>query len=78
MRWSARPINPGLILIGGRLALAGDMFFGPLEANFDKYSLVKRDDVALEARTRIVAGKILENGPCMGAVGLVLRHYGRG
>ena len=71
-------INPGLILIGGRLALAGQMFFGPLEANFDKYSLVKRGDVALEARTRIVAGKMLENGPCMGAVGLVLRHYGRG
>jgi predicted NBD/HSP70 family sugar kinase len=70
-------INPELILIGGRLARAGSMFFGPLEANFDKYALVKRDDVAEEARTRIVPGKLLENGPCMGAVGLVLRHYGR-
>ena len=64
-------------MIGGRLARAGSMFFGPLEANFDKYALVKRDDVAEEARTRIVPGKLLENGPCMGAVGLVLRHYGR-
>ena len=70
-------INPELILIGGRLARAGAMFFGPLEANFDKYALVKRDDVAAEARTRIVPGQLLENGPCMGAVGLVLRDYGR-
>ena len=71
-------INPELILIGGRLARAGRMFFGPLEANFDKYALVKRDDVALEARTRIVPATMVENGACMGAVGLVLRHYGRG
>ena len=41
-------INPALILIGGRLARAGSMFFGPLEANFNKYSLVKHDDVAPE------------------------------
>jgi predicted NBD/HSP70 family sugar kinase len=70
-------INPGLILIGGRLARAGAMFFDPLEANFNKYSLVKRDDVAPEARTRIAPATLLENGPCMGAVGLVLRDYGR-
>ena len=70
-------INPGLILIGGRLARAGRMFFDPLEANFDKYALVKRDDVAAEARTRIVPATMIENGACMGAVGLVLRHYGR-
>ncbi|MDW6022588.1 ROK family transcriptional regulator [Mesorhizobium sp. BAC0120] len=70
-------VNPGLILIGGRLAMAGSMFFDPLEASFDKYSLVKRHDVAPEARTRIVPAKMLENGACMGAVGLVLRHYGR-
>jgi predicted NBD/HSP70 family sugar kinase len=70
-------INPGLILIGGRLAMAGSMFFEPLEASFDKYSLVKRNDVGPDARTRIVPAKMLENGACMGAVGLVLRHYGR-
>jgi predicted NBD/HSP70 family sugar kinase len=70
-------INPGLILIGGRLAMAGSMFFDPLEASFDKYSLVKRHDVEPEARTRIVPAQMLENGACMGAVGLVLRHYGR-
>jgi predicted NBD/HSP70 family sugar kinase len=70
-------INPGLILVGGRLAQAGAMFFDPLEANFDKYSLVKRDDVAPEARTRIAPATLSENGPCMGAVGLVLRGYGR-
>jgi predicted NBD/HSP70 family sugar kinase len=70
-------INPGLILIGGRLARAGAMFFDPLEANFNKYSLVKRDDVGPEARTRIVPATLLENGACMGAVGLVLRDYGR-
>jgi predicted NBD/HSP70 family sugar kinase len=70
-------INPGLILIGGRLALAGPMFFEPLEASFDKYSLVKRHDVAGGALTRIVPCQLLRNGGCMGAVGLVLRHYGR-
>jgi predicted NBD/HSP70 family sugar kinase len=70
-------INPELILIGGKLARAGPMFFHPLEANFDKYALVKRGDVAAEARTRIVPATMIENGACMGAVGLVLRHFGR-
>lgn len=69
-------INPGLIVIGGRLAMAGPLFFEPLEASFDKYALIKRHDVAPEARTRIVPAKLLGNGACMGAVGLVLRHYG--
>ncbi|MFI0845314.1 ROK family protein [Mesorhizobium sp. IMUNJ 23232] len=70
-------INPGLILIGGRLAMAGPIFFDPLESSFDKYALVKRHDVEPEARTRIVPASMLENGACMGAVGLVLRHYGK-
>ena len=67
----------GAALLARSLARAGAMFFDPLEANFNKYSLVKRDDVAPEARTRVVPATLLENGACMGAVGLVLRGYGR-
>jgi predicted NBD/HSP70 family sugar kinase len=70
-------LNPGLILVGGRLALAGPMFFDTLGASFDRHSLIKRDDVAPEARTLIGPAAMLDNGACMGAVGLVLRHYGR-
>jgi predicted NBD/HSP70 family sugar kinase len=74
----AAATNPRHIVVGGQLALAGDMFFAPLEAHFDRYALVKHNDVPAEARTRILPARLLDNGACMGAVGLVLRHRGRG
>lgn len=70
-------INPPLIVIGGRLALAGELLLQPLTASYDKHTLVKRTDVLPEARTQIVVGRFTENDSCLGAVGLVLRHHGR-
>ena len=69
-------INPPLIVIGGRMALAGRMLLEPLIASYEKHTLVKRTDVPVEARTEIVVGKFTENDSCLGAVGLVLRHHG--
>jgi len=70
-------INPGLVVLGGRAALAGELFMAPLEAAYDHHTLVKRSDVAPEAQTRFVASRYTRNSACMGAVGMVLRHYGR-
>jgi predicted NBD/HSP70 family sugar kinase/predicted transcriptional regulator len=70
-------INPGLIVIGGRLGVAGDMLLNPLEQSFNKHTLVKRDDVSAASRTKFVASRFSANDACMGAVGLVLRHHGR-
>lgn len=70
-------LNPPLIVVGGRLAAAGEMLLAPLEASFNKHTLVKPADVGEEARTRFVTSRFIENDACMGAVGLVLRHYGR-
>jgi predicted NBD/HSP70 family sugar kinase len=70
-------INPGLIVIGGRLGLAGDMLLNPLEQSFNKHTLVKRNDVSAASRTKFVASRFSANDACMGAVGLVLRHHGR-
>ena len=69
-------INPGLIVIGGRLATAGDLLLIPLEQSFNKHTLIKRDDVGPGGQTRIVVGKFVNNDACMGAVGMVLQHYG--
>jgi predicted NBD/HSP70 family sugar kinase len=65
-------LNPPLIVVGG-----GDLLLRPLEASFHRHTLVKPADVSDAARTRFVVGKFIENDACMGAVGLVLRHYGR-
>ena len=69
-------INPGLIIVGGRLALAGDLMMKPLQASFDKHTLVKRNDVPAASRTEFRLAQFIQNDSCMGAVGLVLRHHG--
>ena len=70
-------INPGLIIMEGRIVRSGSLFLEPLKASYDKYALVKRDDVSEESRTQIVPGRFIENAACLGAVGLVLQHHGR-
>ncbi|WP_158626018.1 ROK family transcriptional regulator [Arsenicitalea aurantiaca] len=70
-------VNPGLIVIGGSMARAGDMLLGPLAASYEKHALVKSTDVPGVARTRIVAGTFARSDACLGAVGLVLRHHNR-
>jgi predicted NBD/HSP70 family sugar kinase len=70
-------IDPGLIVVGGRVARAGDVLLESLAASYDRHTLVKRADLAPASRTRFVTGTLLDNDSCLGGVGLVLRHHGR-
>jgi len=70
-------LNPPLIIIGGRMALAGDILLTPLVAAYEKHTLIKPRDVGEALRTRITIGKFTENDALLGAVGLVLRDQGR-
>ncbi|MEZ5667365.1 MAG: ROK family transcriptional regulator [Alphaproteobacteria bacterium] len=70
-------VNPGLIVVGGRLAKAGDLLLDPLTESYDRHTLIKRDAVPPAAQTRIVCGALIDNDSCLGAVGMVLRHNGR-
>src|SRR5688500_2060526 len=70
-------INPGLVVIAGRLVRSGPLFLDALTASYDKYTLIKHSDVSDESRTQIVPSRFIDNAACMGAVGLVLRHHGR-
>jgi predicted NBD/HSP70 family sugar kinase/DNA-binding MarR family transcriptional regulator len=69
--------NPTLVVVSGRLATAGDILMKPLADSFERYTLVKRGDVPEDARTILRRSRFTDNGACMGAVGLVLRHHGR-
>jgi len=69
-------LNPPLIIIAGRLARAGDILLEPLTAAYERHTLIKTQDVAPDFRTRIVIGEHTNNSSLLGAVGLVLRHYG--
>ena len=70
-------INPPLVVVSGRLATAGDMLMEPLAESFERYALIKQRDVEPEARTILRPSRFTDNGGCMGAVGLVLRHHDR-
>jgi predicted NBD/HSP70 family sugar kinase len=69
--------NPTLVVVSGRLAMAGDILMRPLAESFERYTLVKHGDVPDTARTILRPSQFSDNGACMGAVGLVLRHHGR-
>lgn len=70
-------LNPPLVIIGGRMALAGDMLLDPLRREFEKHVMIKSTDVEEDYRTRIAFGKYTENDSLLGAVGLVLRNSGK-
>lgn len=70
-------LNPELIVIAGRAALAGDLLVKPLLNSYEKHTLVKRDDTTGAASTQIKVGELTENDACLGALGLVLGHRGR-
>jgi predicted NBD/HSP70 family sugar kinase len=70
-------LNPGLILVGGRAALAGEAFLGPLTASYERHTLIKREETPEAQRVRIVAAKFPQNHSLLGAVALVLRRHGR-
>ena len=69
-------INPPLILVGGRMGLAGEILLAPLQRAFEKHTLIKSNGVPPSARTQIKIGKLTENDSLLGAVGLVLRSQG--
>jgi predicted NBD/HSP70 family sugar kinase len=70
-------INPPLVIIAGRMALAGDIILEPLKRAFEKHIMIKSCDLDEASRTRIVVGKYTENDSLLGAVGLVLRSHGK-
>jgi predicted NBD/HSP70 family sugar kinase len=70
-------INPPLVIIGGRMALAGDIILEPLKKAFEKHIMIKSCDIDEASRTRIVVGKYTESDSLLGAVGLVLRSHGK-
>jgi predicted NBD/HSP70 family sugar kinase len=70
-------LNPPLVVVSGRLALAGDILIRPLTESFEHHTLIKRGDVPDETRTIIRASQFTDNGACLGAVGMVLRHHGQ-
>lgn len=70
-------INPPVIVVGGELALAGDLVVIPLAESFEANTLVRTSEVGEEARTRFIAASFVDRESCLGAAGLVLRHHGR-
>ena len=70
-------LNPGLILIGGRAALAGEALLAPLIASYERHTLIKRDETPEGQRVRIEIARYPENHALLGAVALVLRRHGR-
>lgn len=68
--------NPPLVVVSGRLALTGDLLMQPLTQSYERYTLIKHNDVPDVARTVFRASSFTD-GACLGAVGLVLRHHGR-
>ncbi len=69
--------NPALVVVSGRLVTAGDLLMQPLAESFERFSLVKQHDMPDHARTILRPSAFTDNGACMGAVGLVLRHHGQ-
>lgn len=69
-------LNPGLFVISGGMAAAGDMLLAPIRSAYGRHTLVKPGDCE-GANPAFVTGRFLDNDNCMGAVGLVLRHHGR-
>lgn len=65
-------LNPPVILIGGRMALAGELLLTPMRNSFQRHTLIKQTDTGATSRTTIGIGKFTENDSLLGAVGLVL------
>lgn len=69
--------NPDLVVVSGRLATAGQLLMEPLAESFEHFTLIKHGDVPERARTILRPSRYTDNGACVGAVGMVLRHHGR-
>lgn len=65
-------INPPLILIGGRLALAEELLLQPMRHAYERHALLRSSDLDADSHTIIRVGKFPERDSLLGAVGLVL------
>jgi hypothetical protein len=55
---------------------AGPSLLEPLEASYERHTLLKRAQLSDAHRVRIIPAHFAEDGSLMGAVALVLRRYG--
>jgi predicted NBD/HSP70 family sugar kinase len=62
-------LNPPVFIIGGRLALAGELLLAPMRNAFHRHTLIKPQD---GSPTEIITGRFTENDSLLGAVALVL------
>jgi predicted NBD/HSP70 family sugar kinase len=65
-------INPPLILIGGRLALADQLLLQPMRQAYERHALLRSAELDANSHTVIRVGKFPERDSLLGAVGLVL------
>jgi predicted NBD/HSP70 family sugar kinase len=65
-------LNPPLILVGGRLALADQLLLHPMRQSYDRHVLLRSAELDTMSRTTIRVGKFPERDSLLGAVGLVL------
>jgi predicted NBD/HSP70 family sugar kinase len=65
-------LNPPLILVGGRLALADELLLRPLRKAYDHHTLLRNAQLDSNSRTVIRVGKFPDRDSMLGAVGLVL------
>ncbi len=65
-------INPPVFIIGGRMALAGELLLTPMRQAFHRHTLIKPHD---GTPTEIRVGKFTENDSLLGAVALVLDNH---
>jgi predicted NBD/HSP70 family sugar kinase len=65
-------LNPPHFIIGGRLALAGEMLFAPMRKSYERHTLIKAQD---GMPTTFGLGKFTENDSLLGAVALVLDNH---
>jgi predicted NBD/HSP70 family sugar kinase len=65
-------LNPPLILVGGRLALADELLLRPMRNAYERHALLRNSELDQQSRTIIRVGKFPERDSLLGAVGLVL------
>ena len=69
-------LNPPVVVLSGRLWLAGSLVMKPFIEAYEETVLIKPQDIRPVDRTRIVIGKFTGEDSLRGAFGLVLREIG--
>lgn len=69
-------LNPPVVVLSGRFALAGSLVMKPFLEAYEDSVLIKPRDIRPEDQTRIVVGHFTGEDSLRGAFGLVLREIG--